>query len=234
MTQSNLFNEPVINPKMKCLYNKYDLVSMLIKSIRLGQKEAALKCYWILKQEGITEYYIAKKLLQFASEDAVTPEAVNFAFTTFQIIKEFKVEENSMQRLILYLCSTEKMWETEGEHYWELRRIQIREETKKLHKKGLKPLELPEYVYDVYTSTGKQKLKKGEHIDRRFSGVYEGSGLFMRASFLKWGECVPEYTEKTSAYAPHLLQCAEEHLSVDQYLRKYQVTIDQFLNIDAK
>ena len=126
----NLFGETPKKTEKNNFFNKYDLISYFLKSIRLGHTEQSLRIFWAMKQEGMTEYYIAKKLVQFATEDAVSPEAVNYSWTTLQIVKEFKSEENALQRLILYLCREEKMWESEGEHFWELRRIQIREETK--------------------------------------------------------------------------------------------------------
>jgi hypothetical protein len=229
--QENLFGERPKKTEKKNFFNKYDLISYFLKSIRLGHKKQALRIFWCMKQEGMTEFYIAKKLVQFATEDSANPEAVNYAWTTFQIVKEFKSEENSLQRLILYLANKEKMWETEGEHHWELRRIQVREETKAMYRKKKKPFELPEFVFDQYTSFGKSALKKGEQIDRRFSGVYEGSGLFMRACHLKWGENQPNYTTKENAYSPHLEHCKKEGLSVDVYLRKHKISIDEFLNL---
>jgi replication-associated recombination protein RarA len=224
--QKNLFGEEVAQG-----YNKYNLISYFLKSLRLRQKETALRLFWIMKHQKISELYIARKLVQFSVEDSVGTEAVNYAWSTYSIVKEFKSEENAIQRLILFLCSSEKMWATEGEHYWELRRIQIREETKRQLKAGKKPLKLPEYVFDQYTAQGKGAMKRGEKIDRRFSGVYEGSGLFMRACHLKWGENQPTYTTKENAYSPHLEQCKKEGLSVDQYLRKHRITIEEFLDL---
>lgn len=226
MTQTNLFGEN--DPQG---YNKFDLVSYFIKSLRLRQKEMALKLFWIMRHQGVTELYIARKLVQISTEDAVGSEAVNYAWSTYSIVKEFKSEENAIQRLILYLCSCEKMWETQGEHYWELKRIQIREETKKQLKAGKKLLEIPEYVLDRYTAQGKAAMKQGKQIDRRFSGVYEGSGLFMRACYIKWGENVPEYTTKANAYSEHLEKCKQEGLSVDRYLSKYHISINEFLDL---
>lgn len=226
MTQTKLFGEEDSQN-----YNKYDLISYFLKSLRLRQKEMALKLFWIMRNQGVTELYIARKLVQFSTEDAVGAEAVNYAWSTYYIVKELKSEENAIQRLILYLCSCEKMWETQGEHYWELRRIQIREETKKQLKAGKRPFEIPEYVFDRYTAKGKAAMKRGEQIDRRFSGVYEGSGLFMRSCHLKWGENVPEYTGKANAHSEHLEKCKQEGLSVDRYLTKYHITIDEFLGI---
>lgn len=228
----NLFGEETKKEKSKGLYNKYDLISYFLKSLRLGETEQALTCFWAMRNMGITEFYIAKKLVQFATEDNVGAEAVNYAWSTFGIVKEFKREENAIGRLIVYLCNAPKMWESEQEHGWELKRIQIREYTKKLLKKGKKPFELPEYVFDKYTAKGKARYKKGEQIDRRYSGVYAGSGLFMRAQYLRDGHIDPTATEMAQAYSPHLLVCLKSGMTVDNYFEAHEITAEQFLDIN--
>ena len=233
--QTNIFGETEeADSKIKRFYNKYDLVSYFLKAMRLGDTERSLQIFWALKLEGISEYYISKKLVQFASEDCVGSEIVQDAWTAFQIIREFKSEENTIQRLIIRLCEAEKMWESSGEHFWELRRIQLREQMKQKYKQQQKPFDMPDYVYDQYTAKGKAALRRGEQIDRRYSGVYEGSGLFMRASFLKWQTQNPETTTINHAYSDHLLKCKEERLTVDEYLQKHDITIDQFLDLGER
>ncbi|MCX6807357.1 MAG: hypothetical protein NTZ80_00915 [Patescibacteria group bacterium] len=218
--------------KKVSFYNKYDLISLLIKSIRIGDKELAIQSYWLMKEENIPEYYIAKKLVQSASEDCILPEAFNYAMNAFLLIKELKIEENTLQRVILYLCQTEKIYHTEEEHYWELRKIQIREKTKQDYQHNKKPLELPDWIYDQYTAKGSAQKKRGDQIDRRFSGVYAGSGLFCRACYLKYQSIKPKQTSKKQAYCKHLEQCQKEKITIDDYLTKHKITIDEFLDID--
>lgn len=227
--QTSLFEGTEHDPKPKRFYNRYDLVSFLLKSIRLNRKEDALTAMWCLLNEGTGQWYIAKKLVQFASEDAVGAEAFIYAQGVFQLIKDVTDEVNSLSRLILYLCDAPKMWESEQETEWEVRRIHLRERIKKQYAKGEKPVELPGYVYDVYTARGKAAQKRGEKIDRRVSGVLEGTGLFCRATFLKHGRLDSGDTTVPQAHGKHLLKCAKEGLHVDAYLRKHDLTVDDFL-----
>jgi hypothetical protein len=218
-------------PRKRHFFNKFDLISFLLKSMRLNAKEEAIKALWILLEEGTSQWYLAKKLVQFASEDATGPEAFVYAQSVFQFITAVKDETNSLSRLVLYLCDSEKMWETEKETEWEIRRLNIQDEIASCYRKGVKPMELPSHVFDVYTARGKSAMRRGEKFDRRFSGVREGSGLFSRACFLRDGMLDPAKTIVTQAYSPHLLRCIEEKLHVDAYLRKYGITVDDFLKL---
>ncbi|MDD4318991.1 MAG: hypothetical protein PHW10_01560 [Candidatus Peribacteraceae bacterium] len=227
--QTSLFEGTEHDPKPKHFYNRYDLVSYLLKSIRLNRKEDALSGMWCLLREGVGQWYIAKKLTQFASEDAVGAEAFIYAQGVFQLIKDVTDEVNSLSRLILYLCDAPKIWENEKETEWEVRRIHLRERIRRCYERGEKPVELPGYVFDVYTAKGKAASRRGEKIDRRVSGVLEGSGLFCRAAFLKHGRLDPNDTTVAQAYGKHLLKCAKEGLHVDAFLRKHGLTVDEFL-----
>lgn len=227
--QTSLFEGTDHDPKPKRFYNRYDLVSFLLKSIRLNRKEDALTAMWCLLNEGCGQWYIAKKLVQFASEDAVGAEAFIYAQGVFQLIKDVTDEVNSLSRLILYLCDAPKMWESETETEWEVRRIHLRERIKKCYGRAEKPVELPSYVFDVYTARGKAAQRRGDKIDRRISGVMEGTGLFCRAAFLKHGRLAPDDTMVEQAYAPHLLKCLKEKLHVDEYMRRHALTVDDFL-----
>ncbi|MDO8648814.1 MAG: hypothetical protein Q7R81_03445 [Candidatus Peregrinibacteria bacterium] len=228
-SQTSLFEGTEHDPKPKHFYNRYDLVSFLLKSIRLNRKEDALTAMWCLIQEGAGQWYIAKKLVQFASEDATGPEAFIYAQSVFQLIKDVTDEVNSLSRLIIYLCDAPKMWESEKETELEVRRIHLREKIKKQYQRGEKPIELPSYVFDVYTAKGKSAARRGEEIDRRASGVLEGSGLFCRATYLRYERLDMDDTIIAQAYSKHLLKCAKEGLHVDAYLRKHDLTIDEFL-----
>lgn len=227
--QTSLFEGTEDDPKPKRFYNKYDLVSFLLKSLRLKKKEDALIAMWALIHEGVPQLYLAKKLVQYASEDAIAPAAYVFAVSTFQFIRDAGDEVNSLSRLILYLCECDCMWENEKETEWEVRRIHLREKIKKCYERGQKPLELPSHVFDQYTATGKSRMKRGEQIDRRVSGVLEGTGLFCRACFLRDKKLDLSKTTIAQAYSPHLLQCAKEGLCVDAYLRKHGITVHEFL-----
>ena len=210
-------------------YNKFDIISYFIKSLRIGDKEQAITALWILLNEGMSQWYIAKKLVQFASEDAVGAEAFLYAQGVFQLISTVKEEENSLARLTLYLCDAPKQWESEEESKWEVQRIHIRERIKNQYKIGEKPLELPSYTWDCYTAKGKAALKRGEQIDRRISGVIEATGLFCRAAYLLHGRLSPQDTQPEQAYSPHLEKCLEEGLHVDAYLKEHGISATEFL-----
>lgn len=229
--QTSLFAGTEHDPKPKRFYNRYDIVSYLLKSIRLRRKEDALTAMWLLLNEGVGQWYIAKKLTQYASEDAVGAEAYMYAVSVFLFIKDVTDDVNSLSRLILYLCDAEMMWESEKETEWEVRRIHLRERIKKCYANGQKPAELPSWIFDQYTASGKARMKRGEQIDRRASGVLEGSGLFCRACFLRDGMLDLSKTTVAQAYSPHLLTCAKEGLHVDAYLKKHGITIDDFLKV---
>jgi hypothetical protein len=113
----------------------------------------------------------------------------------------------------------------------EVRRIHLRERIKKCYDKRQKPAELPSWIFDQYTASGKARMKRGEQIDRRISGVLEGTGLFCRAVFLRYGRLDPDDTTIAQAYSKHLLKCEKEGLYVDAYLKKYDLTPDDFLNV---
>lgn len=212
-------------------YNRFDLISFLIKAMRMNRKTEAITALWLLLKEGASQWYIAKKLVQFASEDAVGADAFVYAQSVFQFIAAVKDETNSLSRLVLYLCNAPKMWETEEETRWEIERLNIQERIAAAYESGTKPIELPAYIYDVYTASGKAAMKRGEKINRGFSGVREGSGLFCRACYLRDGLLDPGKTTVEEAYSPHLMQCAKEGLHVDAYLQKYNLTVDEFLKI---
>jgi len=216
--------------KAKHFYNKYDLMSWFLKSLRIGAKEQSIEILHIMLNEGLSEWYIAKKLVHFASEDAVGAEAFNYAMNVFLLIKEVKSEVNSLSRLILYLCNAPKMWESEEEHTWEVKRIQIRERIKKCYALGKKPREMAGWVWDRYTAKGKAKWKKGDSIDERFSGVLKGSGLFCRALFLRDGGLFPDKSEKKDLQAPHILHCEGVGMTIDEYLKEHNLSPEEFLS----
>jgi len=231
--QRNLFGEEEPEQKKSThFYNKYDLLSFLIKSIRMNRKEDAITALSLLLCEGTSQWFLAKKLMQISSEDNYGAEPFIYAQSVFQAISMVKDEENSLARLVLYLCDAPKQHESEEESYWEVERQNIQKKIKNKYTKGEKPVELPEYIYDQYTATGKRRMKAGDQIQRRFSGVRAGTGLFCRAAHLVHGRLGPEDTTVGQAYSTHLEKCAKEGLHVDAYLRKHKISADEFLQIE--
>jgi hypothetical protein len=226
--QENLFGE---KPKAKkaAFYNRYDLLSMLIKAMRIGDEEQAIQVMWLMLCEKIPQVVIAKKLVDFASEDATEPESFNFAFNAYQYIKEVKQETNTLSRIVIHLCKAKKHYACSEEHRLEVRRIHIREATKKSYRAGKKPLEVPPWIYDIYTARGKQLKKSGEQIDERFSGVLKGSPLCCRALYLRDGNIDPKNSDMKNLTSKHLAQCEKEKMTIDEYLEKYQISVTEFL-----
>ncbi len=231
MAQTDLFgNTP--EAKKKSFYNRYDLLSWLIKTMRIGDTEQAIQGLWLMLCEGIPQKVIAKKLVDFASEDAIEPESFNFAFNAYQYIKEVGQETNTLSRVMIHLCKARKHYSSLEEHKLEVKRIHIREVTKSAYKKGVKPMEVPEWIYDIYTAKGKSLKKSGKQIDERFSGVLTGSGLFCRALYLRDGTIDPSKSEMEDLKSTHLAKCEKEKLTADEYLKKYGITATEFLSND--
>lgn len=214
--------------KPKGLYNKYDLTSWLIKSMRMNKKHDAIQAMRCLLQDGNRQWYIAKKLVQFAVEDAVGAEPLLYAKSTYDLIVDIKDEINALSRCILYLCDAPKFRESKEEAYWEVERIRIRETTKEQYKKWIKPAELPEYVFDQYTARGSMKKGKWEIYDRRFSWVLIG-GNWMRWCYLRYGRLSDEDSSKDQTFGHHSLQCESEQISVDEYLEKHGISVEEFM-----
>ena len=227
--QQKLFEEEdVPETKTKGFYNKYDLISYLIKSIRIGDKQRAIEIMWAMLSEKIPELYIARKLVHFASEDSVGSEAFLYAKGVHDFIKDNGSEINSLSRLVLSLCDSPKFRQSEDEHYRELTRIEIRERIKKNYTKGVKPFEIPWYVYDQYTSIGKRLQKQWGVIDERVSGVLRG-GYAMRALRLQYGCLELEKSNISFPTNEHIQYCMDNHISLDEYLRESKVSLDGVL-----
>ena len=221
-------DEGLQETKTKWLYNKYDLISYLIKSIRIWDKTRSLEIMWAMLSEKIPETYIARKLVHFASEDSVWSEAFLYAKGIHDFIKDNGSEINSLSRLVLYLCDSPKFWETEEEHYREFKRIEIRERMKKQYSKWEKPFEIPSYVYDQYTSIGKRRKQQGEMIDERVSWVLLG-WYCMRVLQLQHGKLDVENSSPSLCQNEQIKHCIKNHITIDQYIRENNADLSVFL-----
>jgi hypothetical protein len=122
----------------------------------------------------MTETYIARKCVHFASEDAVGMDIFCYAKGVHDWVRDCGSEINSLSRLVIELCRAPKFRETRKEADREVWRIRIRETIKKNYQTGNKPFDIPERVYDIYTSRGKTAYVRGENVDTRYSGVLQG------------------------------------------------------------
>lgn len=203
--------------KKKGFYNKYDLTSLLIKSMRLWDEKLAIKTMRCMLNEWISELYIARKCVNRSSEDWIWLHIFNYAKNVHDWIRDSGSEINSLSRLIIELCNAPKFRETRKEADREVRRIHMREETKKQYKDWIKPLELPQRVFDRYTARWKQALNRGEKIDIRYSGVLHG-WLSMRKEYLSHRKLDPQKTTLSSAYDLDIMEALEMGLSYDEWM----------------
>lgn len=227
MNNANLFEQPATEktvaksktskPKKTTFYNKYDLVSLLIKSMRLGDEKLAITTMRCMLNEGVSETYIARKCVHFASEDAIVMQIYTYACSVHDFIKNNGSEINSLSRLIIELCNAEKFRHTRKEADREVWRIHLREKIKKQYKNGTKPMEMPDRVYDQYTAKGKAQLKRWEKIDLRYSGVLQG-WLFLRKQYLYEKKLLPNSCNLNYAYADDIMECLEQWMSYDEYV----------------
>lgn len=196
-------------------YNKYDLTSLLIKSMRLWDEQLAIKTMRCMLQEWVTETYIARKCVHFASEDAVGMDIFCYTKDVHDWIRDCWSEVNSLSRCIIALCRAPKFRETRKEWDREVRRIRIREETKKQYQTGVKPFDVPERVYDIYTARWKAAYVRGENVDVRYSGVLQG-WIHMRKQFLSQKKLDPTTSAVSDAYSVDILECTERCISYDE------------------
>jgi hypothetical protein len=201
--------------KKKGFYNKYDLTSLLIKSMRIGNEKLAIKTMWCMLSEWVSELYIARKCTHFASEDAVGIHIFNYAKNVHDWIRDCWSEINSLSRLIIEICNAPKFRETRKEADREVRRIHIREETKNKYKEGIKPIELPERIFDRYTSRWKAAMNRWEKFDIRYSGVLHG-WIHMRKQFLSKKKLDPQNSTLLDAYDFDILEAVKMWLSYDE------------------
>ena len=65
-----------------------------------------------------------------------------------------------------------------------------------MYRKKKKPFELPEFIFDQYTSFGKSALKKENKSTAGSQVCTKEADSLCGASHIKWGENQPSYTTK--------------------------------------
>lgn len=206
------------------------LTSALIKYLRLSDEERSLEIFWRMKVVGVPDSYIVHRLCAFAWEDAEDDRALIFATA----LKTTGMEDidNAMQRTILALCRSNKFWQSRQGADDEAKRIAIREHVKEEAKKGKLVIDdFPDWVKDRYTMQGRNLAKTGVKLSERYSGVIRG-GNNLRAETLVYGKPSPD---KPSLFdTAVVLDSAEAHQSVDQYLEEKGMTVEQWKNVLKK
>jgi hypothetical protein len=164
------------------------------------------------------------RLCAFAWEDAEDDRALLFA-TALKTTGADDID-NAMQRTILALCRCKKFWDTRQGSNDEATRINIRESVKEQAKKGKLVIDdFPDFVKDRYTMQGRALAKQGVKMEERFSGVIRG-GNNLRAETLLYGAPSPD---KPSLFDTDAVrESAEAHQSVDQWLEKQGMTVEEW------
>jgi replication-associated recombination protein RarA len=156
-------------------YHSKDVVSALIKSIRLGRLEDAL--YWSRVMEAAGEstwFHFAVTMTNFAWEDCLDPMANVLADVAYRTLRAKKRwDENISFTIIDYLCRCRKFWECEDGVAREEAWYKIEDE---IEQKGF-TREIPSWALDRHSFTAWQTRK----FDDRFSGTREGRAKMIKA-----------------------------------------------------
>lgn len=152
-------------------YSRDEVISAFIKEMRLGDFDAA--SYWlnVMFTAKETHWYIAKRLVIFAAEDAFDPQALQIAGALASVVTARMVDENWLWQTTYWMCKARKFWEcSEGRDDFERTGCAAWEALKNgYHRK------IPEYAIDSHTKRGRE-----DGIDERFSGTYTGRMAMMR------------------------------------------------------
>jgi len=165
-------------------YHQKDVVSALIKSMRLGKVEEAF--YWLqtMQAAGESWFHIAVTLTNFAWEDCLDDMAIVVADVGYRTLLATKGRnENVPFYVVERLCRATKFWETEEGRTRERLWWKVEDEIKE---KGFtRPI--PSWALDRH-SWSAWKTKK---FDERFSGTREGR-LNMVAMYEQDGRLDPD------------------------------------------
>lgn len=147
-------------------YDYFEVISALRKEIKLGRTEDAIYWLTVLLTYGDTpaKKTAAKQLWIMAAEDIDDETVVLRACAVYQMAS--KVDEtNHLYFLVARMCRANKWWESpegkEVDYLWAKAEGDLKKH----------PKTIPPYAQDVHTSVGKQKKRRGEYVDERFSGT---------------------------------------------------------------
>lgn len=167
--------EEVEDPYYLGKYDKYEVISAFVKSIRLGLVPDAL--YWleVMIKGGADLYYIARRLSIESQESGYGPTPAIYAASVLQIVSVGRSHaQDALFQLTVYLCKCKKWWEDEtmreAAKEWYRAEAQVGK-VKKGERIGKK---IPNYAIDVHTAEGRRRKQEGEPIDERFSGSSRG------------------------------------------------------------
>ncbi|MEW6613911.1 MAG: hypothetical protein AB1401_00345 [Thermodesulfobacteriota bacterium] len=150
-------------------YNQKDVISALIKEMRLGNVENALYWLQVTQEAGDSWWYIGRRLLIFTYEDCFGVEAAIYSNAAWQALNFTKDSENILFAWVERLCKLTKFWEVEDgqEREWAWHRGR-----KDIESGKYRPI--PSYAKDRHSKSGWDEVKAGGSFDERFSGTLSG------------------------------------------------------------
>lgn len=154
-------------------YKQKDVVSALIKEMRLGNVENAFYWYQVMIEAGESYYYLAITLINFAYEDGFEDAVTMISDACWRSMmsqKQRGMTGNTPFWWIDRLCRATKFWETEEGRAREKAWNKVTDEIKK---KGATRT-IPLYACDSHSHTGWKMKREGKDFDERFSGTRWG------------------------------------------------------------
>jgi len=169
-------------------YRKKDVVSTLIKEMRLGNLERVYYWYMVLREAKEPYSYIGNILIRFTWEDCYGMEIICYSGEAWRAWMATKgKDENIIYSWLEKLTRAEKFWESDAGRYRERVWWEVED---RIEKNGF-TLEIPPYALDRHSTTGWRIQREGGSFDERFSGTREGR-LNMCAAFERDGKLDPE------------------------------------------
>lgn len=168
-------------------YDYFEVISALRKEIKLCRTEDAI--YWLTVLltygESAAKKTAAKQLWIMAAEDCYDEQIVMRAFAVYQMASKVN-ETDHLYFLVARMCKSAKWWESpegkEVDYLWAKAEGDIKKRPKKI----------PSFAIDRHTARGKLRLRRGEHIDERFSGTDYGRQQTVYL-YDKYGNLSPDY-----------------------------------------
>lgn len=169
-------------------FNKSEVVSAFIKSMRFGDFEEA--SYWliVLIENDISETYISKRLAIFAAEDCFDSQLMILANSVYVMYNEELGDSNMIWQVLYRCCKATKFWELpEGIEYENT----INKVIKRYDINGIE--KIPKWAIDSHTKMYYDLIKENrkQETDERFSGNDIGR-LHMIKMFQKYGKLSPD------------------------------------------
>jgi len=172
-------------------YDQKDVMSALIKEMRLGNLEESM--YWgVVMAEAGDAWNLCRRLLIFSFEDGFGEKVQIYSTACWQAYQAIR-DDNIWFAWIERLCKATKFWQIpEGEE-----REAAFDKVEKEFKEG-KRRPIPDYAKDGHCKAGYQMKKEKGYMDNRFSGNSYGRWNMIRMH-KRLGKLDPNDKESTAA-----------------------------------